>query len=237
MGTLETTLHSQTVMLDQVQGLSQFTAELQQMATDVASIAGQTNLLALNAAIEAARAGEAGRGFAVVADEVRKLSTLSGDTGKRITEKVRLISTTIQGACRLAESSMVTERSALADSQQAISEVLAGFRSVISDLVKATSELKAESEAVKSDVSTALVQLQAQDRVSQILSHVARSIDRLPQLFDQVQQRYQRDGVLAAPDAAALLAELTATYTMTSEHAVHNGKSTDPQPSADIDFF
>lgn len=233
----KTAMASMTAMLEKVQGLDHFIAELQDMAVEVAKIATQSNLLALNAAIEAARAGELGRGFAVVAREFRMLSNQSGETGKHIAEKVGIISAAITATCHAAEESVQEEDGAMLASEAAIRSVLDGFRNITDALLHSGSLLKEESIGIKSEVAQALVQLQFQDRVNQILSHVKDNIEHLPDFLAQHHGQCQQDGALQPLDPLILLAELQKRYAMAEQHAVHAGGKAVHQSDSDITFF
>ena len=224
-------------MVTKVQGMDRFIVELQDMATDVDRIAQQTNLLALNAAIEAARAGDMGRGFAVVAKEFRMLSNQSGETGRRIAEKVAVISTAILETSDLVKGSVSQEENSLTVSQATIAKVLADFKTVIEVFQHSSEVLKDESMGIQQEINQALVAFQFQDRVSQILTQVIKNMDLMPAVLSESQQTYTDTGALQVADAQRVLSGLQKTYVMADQHVIHQGGKVAQQAASDISFF
>ena len=224
-------------MLEKVEGLDRFTNELQAMAQDVAKIAQQSNLLSLNAAIEAARAGDLGRGFAVVAKEFRMLSNLSGDTGRNIAAKVGIISTAISEASNVVRESVEQRGDRVQASANTISAVLQDFKGITDGLQRSSSLLQNESTAIQQQIGQALVELQFQDRVSQIMNHVRANIEQLPVFLQEHHQRYLQSGVPEPLDPQQLLAALKKTYVMADQHAIHSGETVVQTTDNEIRFF
>jgi methyl-accepting chemotaxis protein len=200
------------------------------MATEVAAIAQQTNLLALNAAIEAARAGEAGRGFAVVADAVRTLSSLSSETGQKMSSTVDIINNAITNVVKVASQAADTDAQAVNQSELSIQQVLDRFTSVTGQMSAATAQLQAESNAIRNEISEVLVSLQFQDRVSQIMAHVRNNIDALHQhLLQDEQQRTELD-------VDAWLRQMERSYATDEQRQTHHGKAAQ-STEHEITFF
>lgn len=235
VASMKSAMQSKQAMLAQIRDLERFTRELRDMAEGVASIAAQTNLLALNAAIEAARAGPAGAGFAVVAQEVRHLSSRSAETGRNISQRVGQISSAILAASQAAEQSSDAEDQSMQSAEGMIDSVLADFRTMTDALVQSSDLLKQESIAIQGEVGEALVQLQFQDRVSQVMSHVRENLELMPAVLEQSRRHYEATGELLAPDPAPLLDALRSTYAMAEEHAVHSGSKHVAPKAADAD--
>jgi len=211
---------SKQKVLDDVRQLESFTGELRSMAEDVGKIASQTNLLALNAAIEAARAGEAGRGFAVVADEVRKLSTQSAETGKRIGEKINVINAAIQSTAAAAGQARQADEESVTGSEHTVREVVASLSEAGAELQRVAQSLHEENARIGMGISGLLVDFQFQDRMSQILSHVSDDMRKLGSHIDSMHGA----AAVGAPDAGAWLEGLRRSYATEDERRVHPGQ-------------
>ncbi len=234
---LHAAVEAMTAMAEQIDSLTTFTGQLKAMADDVAVIAAQTNLLAVNATIEAARAGAAGRGFAVVAAEVRKLSNMSAETGKKISATVDSVSSAITAARSRADQYRKQEASAVAGASTVIQRVLGQFGSTMESLSESTHILRDESAKVQTDIAEVLVALQFQDRVSQILGHVRADLDKLTAHLAAASEE-ELAGEDAVPlDVDAWLQAFAQTYSTAEQRHNHSGSDLPQERPAEITFF
>ncbi|HCI13790.1 MAG TPA: chemotaxis protein [Gallionellaceae bacterium] len=221
---MQSALNGKQALLHEVQELSRLTGSLKDMAIDVGAIAGQTNLLALNAAIEAARAGEAGRGFAVVADEVRNLSTLSANSGKEITRVVEVVNKAIAATLQASDEYAQQDAIMVSNSEKIIEQVLSRFERAAKGLDSSAEVLRRESQLIGSEINDVLVSLQFQDRVSQVLSMVRNDLGKLEKHLAMHKQDIANGKQVGLSDAHSWLKELSHTYTMPQQHAAHAGR-------------
>lgn len=219
--------------------LGQYTSVLAQMASEVAEIANQTNLLALNAAIEAARAGEAGRGFAVVADEVRKLSTQSGTTGANIRAKVDEINSAMARAVSSASQMSEQDTRITAQTEQTIGAVVDRFNDLASTLEQSRQRLSDQSVAVRGEMEEVLYHLQFQDRISQILGALRSDLGRLQEMLATSERLRGAGQAPEAINVASWLAELERSYTTLEQHGhpTTGGGGRGATGGGDLTFF
>lgn len=149
---------------------------------DVSGIANQTNLLALNAAIEAARAGEAGRGFAVVADEVRNLSQSSNKFSDEIRNVVGEAKKGIHMAKDLVKEMASKDLNETINSKDSVDKMLLEISSYDGKIAQELSKISEISGKINNSVGIAIRSLQFEDVVSQVVSYSQTHAERLQQL-------------------------------------------------------
>jgi methyl-accepting chemotaxis protein len=141
-----------------MESLNERSQQVGEIVDVIMGITDQTNLLALNAAIEAARAGEHGRGFAVVADEVRKLANRTAEATIGITERVKAIQSDAGQAVIAMNISLervkrgVDHAGQAGDSLRQIVESVSSLQDMASEIATATVELGSTAEQISTDI-------------------------------------------------------------------------------------
>ncbi|MDP1896412.1 MAG: methyl-accepting chemotaxis protein, partial [Sulfurimicrobium sp.] len=210
---------------------------------EIQAISQQTNLLALNAAIEAARAGEAGRGFAVVADEVRKLSARSNSFSDLIGKHMTTVNISVQDAEKAINSMASKDMNFALQSKTRVQNMMGNISGINARMSQTVEQLSAIANEVEGDVRIAVTSLQFQDLSTQLLSHIQGRVEAIETMLDKVASiTMEENGAVDDPadDSSLRLMRFQRAIDEAAEtirELKHNPVSQEHMAAGDVDLF
>jgi methyl-accepting chemotaxis protein len=224
-------------MVGSVDDISSNMDEIHELLKNVTGIADQTNLLALNAAIEAARAGEHGRGFAVVADEVRKLSTGSAETG----EKIRAVIVKSRGNITSAVSQIgdmaSKDMNVAMESKQRVNEMMneiSEMNVIIADKMNVIQSITAD---INNDVGQAVRGLQFEDMIRQLTEHIEVTCLQVAPFISEASNFYKGDNSVDALERIKNLRQQLQQIRINTCAVKHESVEQQSMEEGEIDLF
>lgn len=181
---LSLTVQMEGEINDRLNALSQEASQVKQVLTVIADIADQTNLLALNAAIEAARAGEHGRGFAVVADEVRKLAER---TQKSLVETNATVNVIVQSINDITDQ-MNRNTSRIEQLVSASAEVNDYTETAVAALAHTVDAVEKLSTDTQTNTDTTDAIMRKISKINELSSSNARSVEEIASAAEHLHQ-------------------------------------------------
>ncbi len=170
-----------------IEDMTQQMDKMFSVINDIRGLSEQTNLLALNAAIEAARAGEAGRGFAVVADEVRSLSVNSNKLNDLVIQQVNNAKTTIDQVREIVGAIASTDMNMAIEAKGHVDEMLDAAGKINLAIAAALEQLTGLATTIGQDVNSATIALQFEDIARQLSEHVQAKLYTLQAVRESIQ--------------------------------------------------
>lgn len=207
---------------------------------EIDGISKQTNLLALNAAIEAARAGEAGRGFAVVADEVRKLSGRAGHFSQQIRTNVNQVHDAIADAEHAITLMATLDMDFAVKSKNQLELTLSNVQKMNAGMAHVIEQQQTISREVDVVVGRAVTSLQFQDMVNQLLQHSRGRVDTMQEAWSKLgnwARESSRGEVPSREQAERMRSEIDDLLSLHSRTIISKSVNQQKMDTGDIELF